>query len=174
MKIEDYPIALPHMRSLWLDITPARVSNGAVVMEQYKLPNRATGWVLQCCACGRAWSEKALTVKLRDEAQLCKECRAGTSHGNNNPRNSALKKDVITHMEDQLSRAEPPQSPLRFLAKKDVQHLIPLCTSSIYSGIKDGSFPKPIQLGPNRVAWIESEILAWMHEKIRLARGEPN
>lgn len=31
--------------------------------------------------------------------------------------------------------------------------------------IKDGKFPAPIRLGENRVAWIESEIDAWLESK---------
>ncbi len=32
--------------------------------------------------------------------------------------------------------------------------------STIYQGVKDGTFPTPIKLGPRAVGWIESEIEA--------------
>ncbi len=32
--------------------------------------------------------------------------------------------------------------------------------STIWKAIKDGTFPKPIKLGPRAVGWIESEIEA--------------
>jgi len=31
--------------------------------------------------------------------------------------------------------------------------------------VKDGKFPSPIRLGENRVAWIESEVFAWLVKK---------
>lgn len=37
--------------------------------------------------------------------------------------------------------------------------------STIYRMISEGKFPKPFQLVPNRNAWIESDIDAWLAEK---------
>jgi prophage regulatory protein len=28
--------------------------------------------------------------------------------------------------------------------------------------VKDGLFPKPVQLGPGRIAWLEDEVDAWI------------
>ena len=42
--------------------------------------------------------------------------------------------------------------------------------SQIYNLIKEGKFPKQIHLGPNSVAWLESEVSDWMKERIRLSR----
>ena len=42
--------------------------------------------------------------------------------------------------------------------------------SQIYNLIKQGQFPKQIHLGPQLVAWLESEISDWMKERIRLSR----
>ena len=44
--------------------------------------------------------------------------------------------------------------------------------SHIYSLIKQGQFPKQIYLGPQSVAWLESEVSDWMKERIRLSRNE--
>ena len=35
---------------------------------------------------------------------------------------------------------------------------------------KAGAFPKRVDLGPNRVGWVESEVLDWL--KLRLDRPE--
>ncbi len=42
--------------------------------------------------------------------------------------------------------------------------------SSIYSAIKEGQFPAPIQLGARRIGFLESEIEAWLEECIKLSR----
>ena len=45
-------------------------------------------------------------------------------------------------------------------------------SSQIYKLIKQGQFPKQIYLGPQSVAWLESEVTDWMKERIRLSRNE--
>lgn len=42
---------------------------------------------------------------------------------------------------------------------------VSLGRSTIYRLISEGKFPKPFQLVPNRNAWIESDIDAWLAEK---------
>ena len=42
--------------------------------------------------------------------------------------------------------------------------------SHIYSLMKQGQFPRQIYLGPNTVAWLESEVSDWMKEQIRQSR----
>ena len=44
--------------------------------------------------------------------------------------------------------------------------------SHIYSLMKKGKFPRQIYLGPQSVAWLESEVSDWMEERIRLSRNE--
>ena len=36
----------------------------------------------------------------------------------------------------------------------------------IYRLIKHGEFPRPVRLGKNRVAFVESEIEAWLNAKV--------
>jgi prophage regulatory protein len=43
--------------------------------------------------------------------------------------------------------------------------------SHIYSLIRIGKFPKQINLGPQSVAWLESEISDWMEQRILESRG---
>lgn len=39
-------------------------------------------------------------------------------------------------------------------------------TSRIYAEMAEGTFPKPIKIGSRAVAWVESEIDAWIESKI--------
>jgi prophage regulatory protein len=48
----------------------------------------------------------------------------------------------------------------RFLKLPEVRNRTGKSRSSIYQGVKDGTFPKPIKLGPRAVGWIEAEIEA--------------
>ena len=38
--------------------------------------------------------------------------------------------------------------------------------ATLWRKISSAEFPKPIQLGPNRVGWIESEVDAWIDARI--------
>ena len=44
--------------------------------------------------------------------------------------------------------------------------------SQIYRLVNQGEFPKQIQISPGSVAWLESELEAWMKERIRLSRND--
>lgn len=54
----------------------------------------------------------------------------------------------------------------RFLRLPAVEQLVGIKRSTIYRQVAAAVFPKPIRLGPNTVAWRESEIHAWMAEKV--------
>ncbi len=43
--------------------------------------------------------------------------------------------------------------------------------SQIYRLVNQGEFPKQIQISSGSVAWLESELEAWMKERIRLSRN---
>jgi prophage regulatory protein len=47
---------------------------------------------------------------------------------------------------------------------------VPYSTSQLYRKIKDGSFPAPVRLGENRVAWPENEIDDWINARIAAPR----
>jgi prophage regulatory protein len=59
---------------------------------------------------------------------------------------------------------------LRILRRKKVETKTGISRSSIYDGIKRGTFPKPIHLGQQSVGWLESEIDAWLLERIAASR----
>ncbi len=46
--------------------------------------------------------------------------------------------------------------------------------SMIYKLIKEGQFPKPIQLGARAVAWVDEEVEAWIRERITVSRPNPS
>lgn len=55
---------------------------------------------------------------------------------------------------------------MRVIKLKDVINTTGLSRSSIYAYMAKGGFPKPIQLGPRAVAWIEEEVQEWLKAKI--------
>lgn len=63
------------------------------------------------------------------------------------------------------------QQGLAILRCKQVQARTGLARSTIYLNIKSGTFPRPVQLGPRAVGWLESEVSDWIAERVRIARG---
>ncbi len=57
-----------------------------------------------------------------------------------------------------------------FLRRKEVQLRTGLSRSTIYQYIREGAFPKPVPLGPRAVGWLESEVCAWITERVKIAR----
>lgn len=56
----------------------------------------------------------------------------------------------------------------RLIRLPEVKHQTGLGKTSIYEGIKAGTFPAPVSLqGTRSVAWIESEITAWQQQRVR-------
>ncbi len=58
------------------------------------------------------------------------------------------------------------------LRRKQVELRTGLARSTIYQYIKDGLFPKPVPLGPRAVGWVESEVSAWITERINSVRND--
>lgn len=59
--------------------------------------------------------------------------------------------------------------PPRLIRAAEVYGRTALSRASIWRRVRDGSFPKPVTLGYNRIAWVESDIDAW----IEAQRGNP-
>lgn len=57
-------------------------------------------------------------------------------------------------------------APTKFLRMKDVQLRTGLARSSIYYLIGIDAFPKQIKLTPGITVWMESEVEAWIAEKV--------
>jgi prophage regulatory protein len=54
---------------------------------------------------------------------------------------------------------------MRFLRVRTVVEMVGLSKSTLYARIRDGSFPRPIQIGAQTVAFLESEVFDWMKDK---------
>ena len=60
-----------------------------------------------------------------------------------------------------------PQESIRFIRIAAVTNLTGIPRSSVYDLIKRGLFPAQLSLGGGKsVAWLESEVLAFMQERI--------
>ena len=58
----------------------------------------------------------------------------------------------------------------RFLRLRQVEDKIVFGKSWIYRQIQLQQFPPSIRLNSRHVAWLESEVDAWIHQRIRLTR----
>ncbi len=54
----------------------------------------------------------------------------------------------------------------RLLRRPEVELKTGLSRASLYAAIRAGTFPEPISIGPNRVAWLEAEIDQWINERL--------
>ena len=59
----------------------------------------------------------------------------------------------------------------RFLQLREVLRRTSLSKTHTYRLINAGTHPRPVPLGPMRVAFLESEIDAWMEERIAARVG---
>ena len=56
---------------------------------------------------------------------------------------------------------------MRILSKKELRAMVLYSPAHIDRLEKAGQFPQRVPLGPGRVGWIESEVLAWLEERIK-------
>ena len=54
----------------------------------------------------------------------------------------------------------------RLIKLKEVISLTGLSRSHLYALAQQGIFPKPVKLTERSSAWVESEVLAWIEERI--------
>lgn len=55
----------------------------------------------------------------------------------------------------------------KVLRLQDVIHACNISRSSIYKGMKDGTFPKSGRLGTRMVGWNETQINEWIEDRFR-------
>lgn len=55
---------------------------------------------------------------------------------------------------------------MRVMKLNEVINTTGLSRSSIYAYMSKGNFPKPIQLGPRAVAWVEGEVQGWLQDRL--------
>jgi prophage regulatory protein len=61
--------------------------------------------------------------------------------------------------------------PLRILKRPVTELKCGLSKTSLYDKIQKGKFPKPVKLGPKSVGWIETELDAWIAERVAQRDG---
>lgn len=54
----------------------------------------------------------------------------------------------------------------RFLRLRDVMQITGLSRSSIYSYMQQGTFPPSVAVGTRAVRWLDSQVYAWVEEKV--------
>jgi len=55
---------------------------------------------------------------------------------------------------------------MRILSKRQLKELVLYSPQHVARLEKAGTFPQRIQLGPNRVGWVEDEVLNWLQERL--------
>lgn len=53
----------------------------------------------------------------------------------------------------------------------ETKRLAHLSEAAIYRGVKAGTFPKQVKLGPKTSRWIKGEVVAWLDARIRNREG---
>ena len=56
---------------------------------------------------------------------------------------------------------------VRLVTLDEVLDRIPYSKVHLYRLMEQGDFPKRVDVGPQRVAWVQGEIDAWIAEKLR-------
>lgn len=54
----------------------------------------------------------------------------------------------------------------RLLRRPDVERKTGKSRAAIYEAIRAGTFPSPVPIGTNSVAWLEEEIDRWIAERL--------
>lgn len=62
--------------------------------------------------------------------------------------------------------------PMQLIDKKDLVKLVKYSPQHIARLEKAGQFPKRLQLGQNRVAWMMSEVEEWIEDRIKKRDAE--
>jgi len=55
---------------------------------------------------------------------------------------------------------------MRILSKRQVKELVLYSPQHIARLEKAGQFPERVRLGPNRVGWVEAEVLEWLQNRL--------
>lgn len=55
---------------------------------------------------------------------------------------------------------------MRILSKRQLKELVLYSPQHVARLESAGQFPQRVRLGPNRVGWVESEVLDWLQKRI--------
>lgn len=72
-----------------------------------------------------------------------------------------------------MKRDPVPPAMRRFLRTKEAARLAGVCRSQIYRLEQAGQFPQRRQIGPRSVAYLESEVMAWIESRPAKAPSVP-
>lgn len=61
----------------------------------------------------------------------------------------------------------------RLVGRAELLRLVPYCIQHVYRLEKAGEFPKRVRVGARRVAWLHSEIMAWIAARSRVSAERP-
>ena len=59
---------------------------------------------------------------------------------------------------------------ISILRRHEVEARTGLSRSTIYLRVSQGTFPRPISLGPRAVGWVEAEVDAWLGQQLACSR----
>ena len=65
---------------------------------------------------------------------------------------------------------EPTPTNTRLIRWAEVHQITGLCRSHVHAMAARGDFPTPVKLGSRASAWIEAEVLQWLHQRIEASR----
>ena len=68
--------------------------------------------------------------------------------------------------------SKPQQVPfsISILRRPEVEARTGLSRSTIYLKVAQGTFPKPINLGPRAVGWVAAEVDRWLEDQVAASR----
>ena len=55
---------------------------------------------------------------------------------------------------------------MRLLSKRQLKEMVLYSPQHVARLEKAGKFPQRVQIGPNRVGWVEGEVLDWLQERL--------
>ena len=55
--------------------------------------------------------------------------------------------------------------PLVLLSKAQVLKKVPVTGPTLWSWVRQGKFPKPRDISPNKTVWLEADVDAWIRER---------
>jgi len=65
-----------------------------------------------------------------------------------------------------MYRTTPPESARKFVSWETLLYELDTPKSTIYDWIKQGIFPRPIPIGPRRVAFCRQQVEAWKAQRM--------
>jgi prophage regulatory protein len=78
--------------------------------------------------------------------------------------------EVLPSLHDRAPNASVP----RLLTEAQVLGLVPISRVTLWRWEANGEFPKRVRLGEVRVGWPESEVNAWIQDRMAARTVEPN